>query len=42
MNLSSVKKIIQDNVNGYYYAILSNVLRSTVFPYRANKKIFSN
>lgn len=38
MNLSSVKKIIQDNVNGYYYAILSNVLRSTVFPYRANKK----
>lgn len=36
--LNYIKKKIQDNTNGYFYSIISNVLRSTIFPYRANKK----
>lgn len=36
--MNYIKKKIQDNINGYYYSIISNILRSTIFPYRANKK----
>ncbi len=32
------KKFIQNKLNGYYYAIISNILRSTILPYTANKK----
>ena len=38
MIIKYIKNKIQDNVNGYLYAILSNILRSTVIPYKANKK----
>lgn len=38
MIIKYLKNKIQDNVNGYLYAILSNILRSTVIPYKANKK----
>ena len=36
--LSYIKKKIQDNINGYYYSIISNIIRSTIFPYKAKKK----
>ena len=38
MFLKFIKQKLQDNVNGYFYAIVSNVLRSTIFPYQVNKK----
>ena len=31
-----IKQKLQDNINGYFYAIVSNVLRSTIFPYPIN------
>ena len=34
----SIKKFIQNNLDGYYYAIISNILRSTILPYKANKR----
>ena len=37
-----LKKKIQDNVSGFYYSMISNILRSTIIPYRANKKKYFN
>ena len=33
-----MKKFFQNKINGYYYAIISNIIRSTILPHKANKK----
>ena len=38
MSRFPLKKFIQNKLNGYYYAIISNILRSTILPYTANKR----
>ncbi len=38
MNVNKFKNFLRQNINGFYYSIISNILRSTVFPYVANKK----
>ena len=38
MNLKYFKQKIQDNINGYYYAIFSNIIRSTFFHIKFTRK----
>ena len=38
MKFDFIKKKIQDNLDGRYYGILSNIIRSTLLPHKANKK----
>ena len=38
MSKNVIKNFLKQNVNGFYYLIISNILRSTLFPYKANKK----
>ena len=38
MNVEKIKNFLRQNIDGFYYSVISNILRSTLFPYVANKK----